>query len=69
MLRERLHERRDREPVFFFEDGRVVEAPWDPAALPPGNYILRVLVADESGNEAMAGRDVPLTLAPAVAAH
>lgn len=47
------------------EDGHVVDAPWDPAGLAPGNYILRVLVADEAGNEAIAGRDVPLTLAGA----
>jgi hypothetical protein len=44
------------------EDGRVVDAPWNPAGLLPGNYILRVLVADETGNVAIAGRDVPLTL-------
>jgi hypothetical protein len=44
------------------EDGRVVDAPWNPAGLVPGNYILRVLVADETGNVAIAGRDVPLTL-------
>jgi sugar lactone lactonase YvrE/murein DD-endopeptidase MepM/ murein hydrolase activator NlpD len=44
------------------EDGRVVDAPWNPAGLIPGHYILRVLVADEAGNVAVAGRDVPLTL-------
>ena len=44
------------------EDGRVVDAPWNPAGLMRGNYILRVLVADEAGNVAIAGRDVPLTL-------
>ena len=44
------------------EDGRVVDAPWNPGGLLPGNYILRVLVADEAGNVAVAGRDIPLTL-------
>jgi sugar lactone lactonase YvrE/murein DD-endopeptidase MepM/ murein hydrolase activator NlpD len=44
------------------EDGRVLDAPWNPAGLAPGNYILRVLVADESGNVALNGRDVALTL-------
>jgi murein DD-endopeptidase MepM/ murein hydrolase activator NlpD len=44
------------------EDGRVLDAPWDPARLPRGNYILRVLVADESGNVAIDGRDVPIAL-------
>jgi hypothetical protein len=44
------------------EDGRVVDAPWSPAGLAPGNYILRVLVADEAGNEAVNGRDIALTL-------
>jgi hypothetical protein len=39
-----------------------VDAPWNPAGLLPGNYILRVIVADETGNVAIAGRDVPLTL-------
>jgi sugar lactone lactonase YvrE len=44
------------------EDGRVVDAPWSPAGLTPGNYILRVLVADEAGNVAVGGRDIALTL-------
>jgi sugar lactone lactonase YvrE len=44
------------------EDSRVVDAPWNPAGLVPGNYILRVLVADEAGNIAMAGRDVPIAI-------
>jgi hypothetical protein len=46
------------------EDGRVVDAPWDPAELAPGNYTLRVLVADEAGNTATAGRDVPIAVPP-----
>jgi hypothetical protein len=40
------------------DQDRVVESPWDPRALPPGDYILRVLVADAAGNQATAGRDV-----------
>jgi sugar lactone lactonase YvrE len=35
---------------------------WDAGALPPGNYTLRVLAADISGNEAMANRDLPVTI-------
>lgn len=35
---------------------------WDTSALPPGDYILRVLAADISGNEATANRDLPVTV-------
>jgi murein DD-endopeptidase MepM/ murein hydrolase activator NlpD len=44
------------------ENGRVVDAPWDPSTLPPGEYTLRLLVADEAGNVAVPGRDVPIAL-------
>jgi hypothetical protein len=44
------------------EDGRTVDAPWDSTSVPPGNYLLRVLVADAAGNEAVAGRDLPIVV-------
>ena len=42
------------------ESGRVVDVPWDASALPPGEYVLRVIVKDAAGNEATAGRDVKI---------
>jgi len=49
------------------EDGHVVEAPWYPR-LPPGDYLIRVLVEDAAGNTAVSGRDLPIrvgdTLSP-----
>lgn len=48
------------------EDGELIEAPWDTSLLPPGNYVLRVLVADAAGNEALVDRDVPVTVVPPV---
>ena len=42
------------------EDGRAVDTPWDSSTVPPGNYTVRVLVADAEGNEAIAGRDLPI---------
>ncbi len=42
----------------------VREAPWDPAGLAPGRYIVRVVVADAAGNTAIAGRDMPIVVAP-----
>jgi sugar lactone lactonase YvrE len=42
---------------------------WDADALPPGDYLLRIIAADISGNEATANRDLPITIGvPAVAA-
>ncbi|HZT61019.1 MAG TPA: hypothetical protein VFA21_20610 [Pyrinomonadaceae bacterium] len=35
---------------------------WDTSALPPGDYTLRIIAADFSGNEATANRDVPITI-------
>jgi len=43
-------------------DGRAERGLWDTAELPPGDYTLRVLAADFSGNEATANRDVPVTI-------
>jgi sugar lactone lactonase YvrE len=45
-------------------DGRVEAGAWDSGALPPGDYILRVLAADYHGNEAVRGRDLPITIEP-----
>jgi murein DD-endopeptidase MepM/ murein hydrolase activator NlpD len=45
-----------------FHDGVAAPGWWDAGALPPGDYILRILAADFSGNEALANRDVPVTI-------
>ena len=39
-------------------DGRAAAGAWDPALLEPGDYIIRVIARDISGNEARAGRDL-----------
>jgi sugar lactone lactonase YvrE len=41
-------------------DGQVARGVWDTSQLPPGDYILRIVAADFSGNEAQEGRDVPI---------
>jgi sugar lactone lactonase YvrE len=41
-------------------DGRATRGVWDTSELSSGDYILRVLAADYSGNEAQAGRDLPI---------
>jgi hypothetical protein len=41
---------------------RVVEAPWHPE-LAPGDYLIRVLAGDAAGNMALAGRDLPISIA------
>ena len=57
-----------KETRFLYEltntvrDGRAVRGLWDTSELPPGDYILRVVAADFSGNEAEEGRDVPVTI-------
>ena len=35
---------------------------WDPGALPPGDYTLRVIAEDIRGNQAMARRDLAITI-------
>ena len=40
------------------ENGHVVDAPWDTTMLSPGDYVLRVIVEDATGNQAIAGRDL-----------
>ena len=39
-------------------DGSVARGVWDTSQLPKGDYVLRIVAADFSGNEAQAGRDV-----------
>jgi hypothetical protein len=43
--------------------GRASHGAWDPADLEPGDYIVRIIARDISGNEAIAGRDLPVTVA------
>ena len=39
-------------------DGRVARGVWETSQLPAGDYVLRIVAADFSGNEAQQGRDV-----------
>jgi DNA-binding beta-propeller fold protein YncE len=48
-------------------DGVAGEGKWDTTTLPPGDYIVRVLAADFEGNEAVANRDLAVTVAAPVA--
>ena len=43
-------------------DGRVARGVWDTSQLPKGDYVLRIIAADFSGNEAREGRDVLVIL-------
>ncbi|MGH9882989.1 MAG: hypothetical protein ACRD6N_16245, partial [Pyrinomonadaceae bacterium] len=43
-------------------DGRTAHGVWDTSELPSGDYILRIIAADYSGNEAKEGRDVLVTV-------
>lgn len=43
-------------------DGRVAPGVWDSAQLPKGDYVLRIIAADYSGNEAQDGRDLLITI-------
>jgi hypothetical protein len=40
------------------KDGRATPGVWDTSQLPKGDYVLRMIAADYSGNEAQEGRDV-----------
>ncbi|MDT5273023.1 MAG: hypothetical protein QOH49_5209 [Acidobacteriota bacterium] len=42
--------------------GRAERGTWDTSTLPPGDYTLRILAADFSGNEAVDNRDLPVTV-------
>lgn len=43
-------------------DGHAEPGVWDTSQLAPGDYILRIIAADYSGNEAQEGRDILLTI-------
>lgn len=43
-------------------DGRAAQGVWDTTQLPKGDYVLRIIAADYSGNEAQEGRDVLITV-------
>jgi len=43
-------------------DGRAAPGVWDTTQLPKGDYVLRIIAADYSGNEAQDGRDVLITI-------
>ena len=43
-------------------DGRVIQSAWDTSKLPKGDYVLRIIARDFSGNEAQKDRDVLLTV-------
>ena len=43
-------------------DGRAAPGVWDTTQLPKGDYILRIIAADYSGNEAQDGRDLLITI-------
>jgi sugar lactone lactonase YvrE len=57
-----------KETRFLYEvtntvrDGVARRGAWDTSALPPGDYTLRIIAADFSGNEATSNRDVPITI-------
>ena len=43
-------------------NGLAARGVWDPAPLPPGDYLIRIWAADVNGNVATANRDLPVTL-------
>jgi sugar lactone lactonase YvrE len=43
-------------------DGRAAAGVWETSQLPKGDYLLRIIAADYSGNEAQQGRDVLFTV-------
>ncbi len=43
-------------------DGRAAPGVWDTTQLPKGDYLLRIIATDFSGNEAQEGRDVLITV-------
>jgi sugar lactone lactonase YvrE len=45
-------------------DGQVARGVWDTTQLAKGDYVLRIIAADFSGNEAQQGRDVPIRVNP-----
>lgn len=47
-------------------DGELATGLWQPGELAAGNYIIRISASDYSGNEAEAGRDLPVRLVEAM---
>lgn len=45
-------------------DGQVARGVWDTTQLPKGDYVLRIIAADFSGNEAQEGRDILIRVNP-----
>jgi hypothetical protein len=43
-------------------NGLAARGVWDPAPLPPGDYVVRIWAADINGNVATANRDLLVTL-------
>jgi hypothetical protein len=43
-------------------DGRAASGAWDTSQLPKGDYILRIIAADYTGNEATTNRELKITL-------
>ena len=43
-------------------DGRAERGTWDTSQLPKGDYVLRIIAADYSGNEAQDGHDIKITV-------
>ena len=43
-------------------DGHARGGLWDASVLPKGDYVLRIVATDYSGNEALENRDVPITI-------
>jgi sugar lactone lactonase YvrE len=43
-------------------DGKAAMGVWDSSQLATGDYVLRIIAADFSGNEAQEGRDIPITI-------
>jgi hypothetical protein len=43
-------------------DGRAAPGVWDTTQLPKGDYVLRIIAADFSGNEAQENRDLPIAV-------
>jgi hypothetical protein len=46
-------------------DGVAEDGTFDTSTLAPGDYTVRILAADASGNEAVKNRDLPITVLPA----
>jgi 5-hydroxyisourate hydrolase-like protein (transthyretin family) len=43
-------------------DGRAATGFWDTSQLTKGDYVLRIIAGDFSGNEAQEGRDLLITV-------